>query len=128
MKTVEVLQEAKTEYWGYHLILDCAGCNDKIADKDQIKVFLKTLVKDIKMTAVGEPVIKYLLEGEPNAGFSVMQLIETSSITCHFVEPNSTMYIDVFSCKEFKPKDAMAVIDRYFAPKKVKQRFLKRQA
>jgi S-adenosylmethionine/arginine decarboxylase-like enzyme len=128
MKAVELLQEAKIEYWGYHLILDCANCNKNIADKDQIKAFLKTLVKDIKMTAVGEPVIKYLLDGEPNAGFSVMQLIETSSITCHFVEPNSTMYIDVFSCKEFAPKDARAVIDRYFEPKKVKQRFLKRQA
>ena len=128
MKTVEVLQEAKTDYWGYHLILDCSGCNPNIASKEQIKSFLKTLVKDIKMTAVGDPVIKYLLEGEPNAGFSAMQLIETSSITCHFVEPNSTMYIDVFSCKEFKPKDAIAVVDKFFAPTKVKQRFLTRQA
>jgi hypothetical protein len=51
MKTVELLQEAKTEYWGYHLILDCAGCNDAIADKDQIKAFLKALVKDIKNKA-----------------------------------------------------------------------------
>ena len=117
-----------SEYWGYHLILDCSGCNNSIADKSQIELFLKSLVEEIKMKAVGDPVIKYLLEGEPNAGFSVMQLIETSSITCHFVELNSTMYIDVFSCKEFKPTDAIAVVDKFFAPTKVKQRFLTRQA
>lgn len=128
MKTKEVLQEAKKDYWGYHLILDCAGCNDTISDETKIKLFLKDLVKKIKMTAVGPPVIKYLLEGQPNAGFSIMQLIETSSITCHFVEPNSTMYIDVFSCKEFKPTDAISIVNKYFAPARTKQRFLKRQA
>ena len=117
-----------SEYWGYHLILDCSGCNNNIADKSQIELFLKSLVKDINMKAVGDPVIRYLLEGEPNAGFSAMQLIETSSITCHFVESNSTMYIDVFSCKEFKPVDAIAVVDNYFKPTNIKQTFLTRQA
>ena len=117
-----------SEYWGYHLILDCSGCNTNIADKSQIELFLKSLVSNIKMTAVGDPVIKYLLEGELNAGFSAMQLIETSSITCHFVESNNTIYIDVFSCKKFAPNDAIAVVDNYFKPTNIKQLFLTRQA
>jgi S-adenosylmethionine/arginine decarboxylase-like enzyme len=128
MQIKELLTESKAEYWGYHLILDCKGANANIENKEDIKAFIKELVKRIDMTAVGGPIIKYLLEGEPNAGFSVMQLIETSSITCHFVEPNSTMYIDVFSCKEFKPKDAIAVVNEFFAPTSIKQKFLKRQA
>lgn len=124
----EELKESKTEYWGYHLILDCKGVNENIAEETKIRAFLRDLVKRINMKAVGAPVIKYLLEGEPNAGYSAMQLIETSSITCHFVEPNDTMYIDVFSCKEFKPEDAEAVVNEYFAPAGMKRRFLKRQA
>lgn len=112
--------------WGYHLLLDCAGVNTNITDKNQIELFLKHLVDEIKMTAVGDPVIKYLLEGKPNAGFSAIQLIETSNITCHFIEPNSTMYIDVFSCKEFDPADVLRIVDQYFAPTNTKQQFLTR--
>lgn len=125
---LEDLKESSTEYWGYHLILDCKGVNKNIEKETEIRSFIQDLVKRINMNAVGAPVIKYLLPGEPNAGFSAMQLIETSSITCHFVEPNSTMYIDVFSCKEFKPEDAEAVVKEYFEPSGIKRKFLKRQA
>lgn len=114
----------KPTYWGYHLILDLADCNDKIKSKEEIKKFLKELVKEIDMIAVGEPIIKYLLPDQPNAGFSAMQLIETSSITAHFVEPNNTAYIDVFSCKSFEPKTAIKVIKEFFDPKIVHEKFM----
>lgn len=128
MRATEFLTEAKDNYWGYHLVLDCRDTNNRIKNRKDIAEFLETLVKRIKMNAVGKPVIKYLLPDQPNAGYSAMQLIETSSITCHFVEPNHTMYIDIFSCKDFDPADAEKVVKEFFEPRKIKSRFLKRQA
>jgi len=113
--------------WGYHLILDCSGCQD-IDDKDQIYNFVKDLIQKIDMIAHGEPVIEYLLPGEPNQGYSLMQLITTSNICGHFMELDGTAYFDVFSCKEFDPSIVKKVVKHYFNPKKIKSKLIKRQA
>ena len=113
--------------WGYHLILDCSGCQD-IDDKDQIYNFVKDLIQQIDMIAHGEPVIEYLLPGEPNQGYSLMQLITTSNICGHFMELDGTAYFDVFSCKEFDPSTVEKVVKHYFNPKKIKSKLIKRQA
>lgn len=130
MKTLEILKEAKTKYWGYHLILDCSQCNDNISKPSVIREVLKELVSRTKMKAVGSPVIKFLKEGDPHLqGYSCFQLIETSSITMHLNDaPESSAYIDVFTCKTFDPQVAIDVIKEYFKPKKIKKKFLHRQA
>jgi S-adenosylmethionine/arginine decarboxylase-like enzyme len=124
-ETSRVLINMKS--WGYHLILDCSGCQD-INNKDQIYNFVKDLIQQIDMVAHGEPVIEYLLPGEPNQGYSLMQLITTSNICGHFMELDGTAYFDVFSCKEFDPATVKKVVKHYFNPKKIKSKLLKRQA
>ena len=116
-----------TKCWGYHLMLDCAGCSN-IDSRDNIYQFVKDLVNQIKMTAHGEPIIEYLLPGDPNQGYSLMQLITTSNICGHFMELDGTAYFDIFSCKEFDLTVAQNVVHKYFAPKQVKVNFLTRQA
>jgi S-adenosylmethionine/arginine decarboxylase-like enzyme len=117
-----------SNYWGYHLMLDCAGCNDGIKDRDTIYKFIKELVVEIDMTAHGEPIIEYLLPGDPKQGYSLMQLITTSNICAHFIEPDGSAYFDVFSCKEFNNDTVLKVVHKYFAPAKTKINFLTRQA
>jgi len=116
------------KHWGYHLLLDCAGCNDSIKDKELITQFVKDLVTTIDMTAIGDPIIELLLPGELNQGYSLMQLISTSNITAHFVDHDNTAYIDIFSCKEFDVELAKSIIIKYFNPNSVKETFIKRQA
>ena len=41
---------------------------------------------------------------------------------------SGTAYFDVFSCKSFDPAQAEKIIKKYFAPKKIKRQFIKRQA
>ena len=118
------------EYWGYHLILDCQACEiDTINNRDQILAFVNTLVKEIDMVAYGEPILERFATHDPKAsGYSLVQLIETSSITAHFVDDNGDAYIDIFSCKNFDREKAIEVVKHFFRPQKVRQIFFIRQA
>jgi len=115
-------------YWGYHLTVDASNCNpEALRSKKIITDFVKTLVSDIDMVAYGAPRIVMFGEGNKK-GYTLIQLIETSNISAHFVEETNDIYFDIFSCKSFDPKIAIKVIDDYFQPKKTKVRFIKRQA
>jgi S-adenosylmethionine/arginine decarboxylase-like enzyme len=114
--------------WGYHLIIDGSKCmGHAIRNKDVIKSFTKALVKKIDMVPFGEPQIQHFGSGN-KAGYTLVQLIETSNITAHFVEQTNDMYLDVFSCKKFDPKDVGFMVDRFFGPTHANSRFLIRQA
>lgn len=123
----ETSQEAS---WGYHLLLDCKGCDiAKITSQENLSTFVKILVDAIDMKRYGEPILAHFAEHNPEAaGYSLLQLIETSSITGHFVDKNGDAYIDIFSCKPFKPEVALKVVEELLGPKQVKMRYLIRQA
>lgn len=114
-------------FWGYHLMLDCSGC-ENIDDRDTIYRFIKDLVVRIDMVAHGEPIIEHLLPGDPKQGYSLMQLITTSNISAHFMELDGTAYFDIFSCKEFDLECAKSVVREYFHPKKMRVNYLTRNA
>jgi len=119
-----------SKFWGYHLILDCKECNiDNITKEDNIYRFVEHLVKDIDMKAYGEPIIKHFAtHNEDASGYSLVQLIETSSITGHFVDLTGDAYIDIFSCKEFDIDIVQDVVRWFFSPKQIKVTYLTRQA
>ena len=109
-------------------MLDCSGCNNNIADRDQIYRFTKDLVERIDMTAHGEPIIEHLLQGDPKQGYSMMQLITTSNICAHFMELDGTAYFDIFSCKPFNIDIAQDVVKEHFNPAKLRVNFITRHA
>jgi len=117
-------------YWGYHLLIDCSRCDiPRITSRDNIYTFTKELVERIDMKAYGEPTIEHFATHDPDkAGFSLVQLIETSNITAHFVDKNGDCYIDIFSCKPFSEKVAVQTVQEFFKPEHVITRFLNRQA
>lgn len=115
-------------YWGYHLMLDCSGC-DRITDADNIRAFVKELVTAIDMVAVGETWIERTAIGMPDKeGFSMYQLIVTSNISAHFIDEARHIYLDVFSCKEFDIETVKDVVATYFNPTKMKVNFITRNA
>jgi S-adenosylmethionine/arginine decarboxylase-like enzyme len=114
--------------WGKHLILDAAGCSPKmIGCPIVIKNFTNELVRRIDMKAYGEPQIVMFGTGNKK-GYTLIQLIETSNIAGHFVEENNTMYLDVFSCKDFDPEIVKETVNEYFDAQKFNTRVLLRQA
>ena len=90
---------------------------------------ISNLVFDIDMVAYGEPVIEHFATHDPDkAGYSAVQLIETSSITAHFVDSTGEAYIDVFSCKPYDTDIVIELVKQYFKPERVRPNYLTRQA
>ena len=114
--------------WGHHLIVNAGDCDhDAISSKSVIAQFTKELVKAIDMVAFGSPRIVMFGSGNKK-GYTLVQLIETSNITAHFTEETNDIYLDIFSCKSFNVRAALAVVDRFFHPKRKNMKFLHRQA
>ena len=114
--------------WGCHLISDCRGGDRAaVSDAKTIEKFVIELVERIDMKRFGEATIVHFGSGHLT-GYSLMQLIETSSITGHFVDHNGDAYLDIFSCKPFSSEIAMQVVEKYFHPKHIKTMYLVRQA
>jgi S-adenosylmethionine/arginine decarboxylase-like enzyme len=126
--TNEVVAEAPPSYWGYHLILDCNGCDhDSITNYDNVYNFAKKVVVDIDMVPYGEPQIHNFGIGN-KAGFTLVQLIETSNICAHFVNELNHMYLDVFSCKPFDPNKVIECAKEFFKFEGSKIGYIERQA
>lgn len=117
------------EAFGQHLIVDAAGCNDRISDRQSLVEFATDLVKAIDMKAYGAPWIEHFGHDLPKAsGFTLIQLIETSNITAHFCDDTGEAYFDIFSCKSFDEAVAIDVIQQYFTPVQCQTQSLTRQA
>lgn len=115
-------------YWGYHLILNCSKCLPyTIRSHPNIESFSNELVKRIDMVAYGKPQIVYFGTGN-KAGYTLIQLIETSNIAGHFVEETNDIYLDVFSCKPFEQDTVTKTVNEFFSPKVISSIFLTRQA
>jgi S-adenosylmethionine/arginine decarboxylase-like enzyme len=114
--------------FGYELVMDLYECDkDIITSRKKIKEYVDTLCKLIKMKQYGKPLIPYFGEkAEFTKGFSLVQLIETSSITGHFSDYWRTAYINIFSCKKYDQAKAKKFTTKFFKAKKVKTNFLTR--
>ena len=124
----KVRKTSKRQRWGFHLIVDARDCDPQaLRSKEIIRAFVKELVPTIDMVAFGEPQIVMFGTGNKK-GYTLVQLIETSDITAHFVEETNDIYLDVFSCKDFKQSEALDVFRKYFKPGHIKKRFLTRRA
>lgn len=114
--------------WGKHLVLNAGKCLPAtIRCPITIETFTNTLVKDIDMVAYGKPQIIMFGSGNKK-GYTLVQLIETSNICAHFVEETDDMYLDVFSCKDFDPKQVEGIVRKFFGPRFIDTTTLVRRA
>jgi S-adenosylmethionine decarboxylase len=119
------------EYWGQHLLLDCASCDiDLVTSKENVYNFIKELVPAIEMVAFGEPMVEHFVttHDPDKSGISFFQMIETSNISGHLVDVNGDGYIDIFSCKDVNVDIAVSLVKKYFNPKKIRINFITRSA
>ena len=100
--------------WGISSGFDIYDCDpETIRDADKIRRFVVELCDLIQMKRFQETMVVHFGEDERVAGFSMVQLIETSLISAHFANQSNTTYLDVFSCKSYDP-DVVAMFAKEF--------------
>lgn len=119
----------KSEEFGQELVLDLYQCDPKkISDGKHIRQFAIKLCDLIKMKRFGEPLVPHFGHRDPlTSGYSLVQLIETSSITAHFSDYKRSVYLNIFSCKWFDPVHAAEFAKEWFGAQRVRRKFLARR-
>ncbi len=101
--------------WGLLSSVDLYDCNPEIIrDAEAIKCFVKELCEKIGMQTYGECVVVHFGANERVEGFSMTQLIETSLISGHFANASNNVYLDIFSCKFYEPRDVAEFAMEFF--------------
>ena len=101
--------------WGIASSIDIYNCDpEKIRSPEAIRRFVAELCELIQMKRYGETWVVHFGEDERVAGYSMVQLIETSLISAHFANLTNTTYLDVFSCKPYDPEMVREFAQDYF--------------
>lgn len=99
--TDELIGQGKA--WGLSTAVDLQDCRpETIRDRDHIEAYVIALCKLIGMKRYGECQVVHFGDGRV-AGYSMIQLIETSLISGHFANDTNRAYLDIFSCKGYDP-------------------------
>lgn len=111
-----IMNEAREkDVWGMASAIDIYGCDpDIIRDEHAIKRFVVELCELIEMKRFGDTQVVHFGEDERVAGYSMVQLIETSLISGHFANLTNAVYLDVFSCKPYDPEVVAAFARDFF--------------
>lgn len=117
------------DLFGQELVLNLYDCSiRKISSDKAIREFVVTLCdKVIKMKRFGEPLIPHFGHENPiTSGYSLVQLIETSSVTAHFSEYKRSAYINIFSCAWYDAEATSQFCQDFFEAKRIESLFIKR--
>jgi len=126
VKNINIKEEFyNTQAWGLLTSIDLFDCNpETIRDASAIKKYVDELCQLIEMKPFGETQIVNFGEEEKVAGYSMVQLIETSLISGHFANKTNSTYIDIFSCKYYEPSVATEFTKKYFEAKEAKMHYI----
>ncbi len=121
-------EEMEKTVFGYELVMDLSECDLSVMrSKKKLAEYVNKLCKLIKMKKYGKVQLPYFgLEKPQTKGYSLLQFIETSSITGHFSEYWRKSYINIFSCKPYNHRLAANFTKKFFGSKHAKIRFLVR--
>ncbi len=111
-----------------HLIIEGYGGDiNKIRDTELIYNFLDNCPDQINMTKVSTPQVSaYEGDTSDETGVSGFVLLAESHISIHILPGQSSLNIDLFSCKEFKPEDAIKVLKERFGLSDIRSYLLNR--
>ncbi len=115
--------------YGVELVLDLHDCDPKvIRSRKRLREYVDQLCKILDMKKFGKTLIPHFGHGSPHtSGYSLLQFIETSSITGHFSELTHSAYLNIFSCKPFDIKKTKRFTKDFFGAKQLKNRVITRE-
>lgn len=105
----------ETGAWGLVTALDLSECDPHIMrDRDAIYAYTVELCERIGVKRFGEPIIVHFGADERVAGYSLVQLIETSLVSGHFANLTNRIYLDIFSCAHYDPTEVIEFSKNFF--------------
>ena len=114
--------------WGVLTSIDIYESDPEIIrNAKQIERFVYELCDLIDMKRFGECRVVHFGEDEKVEGFSMTQLIETSLISGHFANASNRVYLDVFSCKFYEPREVAEFAISFFKGDHYKMQIALRQ-
>ena len=105
--------------WGLATSIDLFDCDPKIIrDARAVRRYLTELCSLIKMRPFRSPQVVKFGQDPRVAGFSFLQLIETSLISGHLSDKTNAAYIDIFSCTFYDFRAAALFSQKFFGAKR----------
>lgn len=119
--------------YGYELIIDLHGCNEKTFNRTSLRKYFTKICKSIDMKKCdlhfwddyGVP-LEERQTSPHTKGTSAVQFILTSTIVIHTLDLMKAVYVNIFSCKPFDKKIATQITREWFSAKKCKTHFIER--
>lgn len=114
------ISQDDTNPYGVELVMDLHECDlEDLVNKEKLAEFFIVLCEKIDMKRHGEPLYWEDHSDIPHLrGVSAMQFIETSTIVCHPLPILKSVYVNIFSCKEFNAEMALKFCMDFWRAKK----------
>lgn len=115
--------------FGYHLVLDCYGCNhEAIGNMSTCYYYLDTMTEIMKVHKQSAPfVVSTDVSRYPDkAGISGWVPIVESGISIHTLTPTNFISIDIYSCKKYSVKKVKEFTRKVFSPHEIEEKFFLR--
>lgn len=119
--------------YGIELILDLHGCDARLMTREFIEHYFVDLCKLIKMERCDlhfwddEDVPEIEKQKDPKTvGISAVQFIITSSVVIHSLPLLESIYLNIFSCKDFGTQEAADFTSARFASNRMVKTVVKR--
>ena len=107
--------------WGLDAAIDLFDCDPElIRDPSVIRACVIDVCEQIQMHRYGEPQLVHFGDEPRVRGYTLVQLIETSAITGHFIEQANAVCLNVFSCSPYRPLQTTALCQQWFRARSVR--------
>ncbi len=129
----KMVTRKRSKSYGCELILDLNGCDGATFNRKSLDLFFTELCDLIAMEKcevhfwddVGVPPEER--QTSPHTkGTSAVCFILTSTIVVHTLDELKSVYVNIFSCKEFDPEVATEFTKKWFAANTCKPTFITR--
>lgn len=107
---------------GRHLIVDAYEVeSEKLQDKKSLTRMLEDLPTKLQMRILRKPTVSEIKSDMyPTTGLSGFVILYESHVSFHTWPEENFIALDVYSCKEFDPKEATSYLKEYLGSKKLK--------
>ena len=104
--------------WGLTTSIDLHDCDpDLLKSAEAIKEYTTKVCTLIDANPWGPCHVQYFGNNPAVAGYSMMQLVETSLISGHFANKTNRIFLDIFSCKYYDSLKAAQFSKEFFKAK-----------